>query len=182
MKFNNSRAPSPPRPHPHRQPLRLPPLLRPSRLLLLSRRAPTLPTSPRALLQPTLPPTIQGGATLSAGRLVAEDGVLKTFSTPKVVWPHSGHYLPTEENFEELMSFLMENNVDLTDTNPEEDGMGELNQDIFLHNLVEAMKPPNTETESPNLLAEKLPDLKNEDSNAHSTSQPPSSKLSVRLG
>ncbi|KAK8468249.1 hypothetical protein PHAVU_007G263950 [Phaseolus vulgaris] len=83
------------------------------------------------------------------------------------------------------MSFLMENNVDLTDvkTNPEEeDGMGELNQDIFLHNLVEAMKPPNTETESPNLLAEKLPDLRNEGSNAHSTSQPPLSKLSVRLG
>ncbi|KAK8468242.1 hypothetical protein PHAVU_007G263300 [Phaseolus vulgaris] len=122
---------------------------------------------------------LAGGATLSAGRLVAEDGVLK------VVWPHSGHYLPTEENFEELMSFLMENNVDLTDvkTNPEEeDGMGELNQDIFLHNLVEAMKPPNTETESPNLLAEKLPDLRNEGSNAHSTSQPPLSKLSVRLG
>lgn len=37
------------------------------------------------------------------------------FFNSKAVWPHSGHYLPTEENFEELMSFLVENNVDLTD-------------------------------------------------------------------
>uniref|UniRef100_A0A9I9CWE4 IQ domain-containing protein IQM6 n=1 Tax=Cucumis melo TaxID=3656 RepID=A0A9I9CWE4_CUCME len=52
---------------------------------------------------------LAGGATLAAGRLVVEDGILKA------VWPHSGHYLPTEENFLEFMSFLMENNVDLTD-------------------------------------------------------------------
>ncbi|XWS43294.1 hypothetical protein CRYUN_Cryun16bG0090500 [Craigia yunnanensis] len=51
---------------------------------------------------------LAGGATLSAGRLVVEDGVLKA------VWPHSGHYLPTEENFQEFMSFLQEQNVDLT--------------------------------------------------------------------
>ncbi|XP_073270707.1 IQ domain-containing protein IQM6-like [Primulina huaijiensis] len=51
---------------------------------------------------------LAGGATLSAGRLVVEDGILKA------VWPHSGHYLPTEENFEEFMAFLMQNNVDLS--------------------------------------------------------------------
>ncbi|XP_050383368.1 IQ domain-containing protein IQM6 [Argentina anserina] len=51
---------------------------------------------------------LAGGATLSAGRLVVENGILKS------VWPHSGHYLPTEENFEEFMLFLLENNVDLT--------------------------------------------------------------------
>ncbi|XP_050227462.1 IQ domain-containing protein IQM6 [Mercurialis annua] len=51
---------------------------------------------------------LAGGATLSAGRLVVENGILKT------VWPHSGHYLPTEENFQEFMSFLREQNVDLT--------------------------------------------------------------------
>lgn len=51
---------------------------------------------------------LAGGATLSAGRLVVEDGVLKA------VWPHSGHYLPTEENFQEFMFFLQEHNVDLT--------------------------------------------------------------------
>ncbi|CAH2063679.1 unnamed protein product, partial [Thlaspi arvense] len=51
---------------------------------------------------------LAGGATLSAGRIVVDDGVLKA------VWPHSGHYLPTEENFQAFMSFLRENNVDLT--------------------------------------------------------------------
>ncbi|CBI29960.3 unnamed protein product, partial [Vitis vinifera] len=51
---------------------------------------------------------LAGGATLSAGRLVVEEGVLKA------VWPHSGHYLPTEENFQEFMLFLRENDVDLT--------------------------------------------------------------------
>lgn len=50
---------------------------------------------------------LAGGATLSAGRVVIEDGVLKA------VWPHSGHYLPTEENFEAFILFLEENNVDL---------------------------------------------------------------------
>ncbi|KAF4369035.1 hypothetical protein F8388_013364 [Cannabis sativa] len=50
---------------------------------------------------------LAGGATLSAGRLIVEDGILKA------VWPHSGHYLPTEENFQEFMTFLEEHNVDL---------------------------------------------------------------------
>lgn len=49
-----------------------------------------------------------GGATISAGRLVVEDGILKA------VWPHSGHYLPTEENFEAFMEFLLVHNVDLS--------------------------------------------------------------------
>ncbi|GFP84153.1 hypothetical protein PHJA_000559000 [Phtheirospermum japonicum] len=51
---------------------------------------------------------LAGGATLSAGRLVVEDGILKA------VWPHSGHYLPTEENFEEFMAFLLQHNVDMS--------------------------------------------------------------------
>ncbi|CAL1370840.1 unnamed protein product [Linum trigynum] len=52
---------------------------------------------------------LAGGATLSAGRLVVEQGVLKA------VWPHSGHYLPTEENFQEFLSFLEDHGVDLID-------------------------------------------------------------------
>ncbi|KAK4855537.1 hypothetical protein QYF36_008353 [Acer negundo] len=52
---------------------------------------------------------LAGGATMAAGRLVAENGTLKA------VWPHSGHYRPTEENFKDFISFLEENNVDLTD-------------------------------------------------------------------
>ncbi|KAK6235719.1 hypothetical protein QQP08_025504 [Theobroma cacao] len=52
---------------------------------------------------------LAGGATIAAGRLVVDSGVLKA------VWPHSGHYRPTEENFNDFISYLRENNVDLTD-------------------------------------------------------------------
>lgn len=51
---------------------------------------------------------LSGGATTAAGRLVAHRGVLEA------IWPYSGHYLPTEENFKDFISFLQENNVDLT--------------------------------------------------------------------
>ncbi|KAB2025074.1 hypothetical protein ES319_D06G127800v1 [Gossypium barbadense] len=52
---------------------------------------------------------LAGGATTAAGRLVVDSGVLKA------VWPHSGHYRPTEQNFNDFISFLRENNMDLTD-------------------------------------------------------------------
>ncbi|XP_040994858.1 IQ domain-containing protein IQM2-like [Juglans microcarpa x Juglans regia] len=52
---------------------------------------------------------LAGGATSAAGRLVVENGILKA------VWPHSGHYQPTEENFKDFVSFLKDNKVDLTD-------------------------------------------------------------------
>lgn len=32
----------------------------------------------------------------------------------QAIWPYSGHYLPTEENFKEFISFLEEYSVDLT--------------------------------------------------------------------
>lgn len=51
---------------------------------------------------------LAGGATVAAGRIVVENGVLKA------VWPHSGHYCPTPENFQDFLSFLRENNVDIT--------------------------------------------------------------------
>ncbi|GER50678.1 calmodulin binding protein, partial [Striga asiatica] len=51
---------------------------------------------------------LAGGATLAAGRIVAENGILKA------VWPHSGHYRPTRENFQDFLSFMRDNNVDLT--------------------------------------------------------------------
>lgn len=52
---------------------------------------------------------LAGGATSAAGRLVVDEGVLKS------IWPYSGHYLPTEENFKEFLNFLEENRVNLTD-------------------------------------------------------------------
>ncbi|KAI6670849.1 hypothetical protein NL676_005734 [Syzygium grande] len=51
---------------------------------------------------------LAGGATSAAGRLVVENGTLKA------VWPHSGHYRPTQENFDEFILFLRENDVDIT--------------------------------------------------------------------
>ncbi|XP_074276957.1 IQ domain-containing protein IQM2-like [Silene latifolia] len=51
---------------------------------------------------------LAGGATSAAGRLVVQNGLLKA------VWPHSGHYRPTPENFQDFIAFLTENNVDLT--------------------------------------------------------------------
>lgn len=51
---------------------------------------------------------LSGGAITAAGRLVAHDGILEA------IWPYSGHYLPTEENFKEFVSFLEEHSVDLT--------------------------------------------------------------------
>lgn len=51
---------------------------------------------------------LAGGATTAAGRLVANEGVLEA------IWPYSGHYHPTEENFKEFTNFLEENKVDLT--------------------------------------------------------------------
>ncbi|KAK8595861.1 hypothetical protein V6N12_064370 [Hibiscus sabdariffa] len=52
---------------------------------------------------------LAGGATIAAGRLVVDSGVLKA------ICPHSGHYRPTQQNFNDFMSFLRENDVDLTD-------------------------------------------------------------------
>ncbi|XP_073271906.1 IQ domain-containing protein IQM1-like [Primulina huaijiensis] len=50
---------------------------------------------------------LAGGAITAAGRMVAHSGILEA------IWPYSGHYLPTEENFQEFLSFLEEHNVDL---------------------------------------------------------------------
>ncbi|XP_052195263.1 IQ domain-containing protein IQM2-like [Diospyros lotus] len=52
---------------------------------------------------------LAGGATSAAGRIVVEKGILKA------IWPHSGHYRPTPENFQDFISFLRVNNVELTD-------------------------------------------------------------------
>lgn len=51
---------------------------------------------------------LAGAATTAAGRLVANKGVLEA------IWPYSGHYHPTEENFKEFLSFLQDNHVDIS--------------------------------------------------------------------
>ncbi|KAL0309559.1 UNVERIFIED_CONTAM: IQ domain-containing protein IQM3 [Sesamum radiatum] len=50
---------------------------------------------------------LAGGATLAAGRLMAEDGVLKCISA------YSGHYKPTDERLDSFSLFLKENGVNL---------------------------------------------------------------------
>ncbi|KAI3838703.1 hypothetical protein MKX03_035542, partial [Papaver bracteatum] len=52
---------------------------------------------------------LAGGTTLAAGRLVAENGKLKTISA------YSGHYRPTEENLDSFKDFLNENGVNLNE-------------------------------------------------------------------
>ncbi|KAL0338605.1 UNVERIFIED_CONTAM: IQ domain-containing protein IQM3 [Sesamum angustifolium] len=58
---------------------------------------------------------LAGGATLAAGRLMAEDGVLKCISA------YSGHYKPTDERLDSFLLFLKENGVNLDDVEKEED-------------------------------------------------------------
>ncbi|WOL02280.1 IQ domain-containing protein IQM3-like isoform X2 [Canna indica] len=50
---------------------------------------------------------LAGGATIAAGRFTAKNGMLKC------IWAYSGHYRPTEENFNNFLSFLKENGVNL---------------------------------------------------------------------
>ncbi|XP_058207725.1 IQ domain-containing protein IQM3-like [Rhododendron vialii] len=50
---------------------------------------------------------LAGGATLTAGRLAADDGTLKSIS------PYSGHYRPTDDSLDSFLSFLKQNGVDL---------------------------------------------------------------------
>ncbi|CAG7905830.1 hypothetical protein BRARA_D00568 [Brassica rapa] len=52
---------------------------------------------------------LAGGATLAAGRVVVDNGVLKTISA------YSGHYRPSDESLETFLSFLRENEVSLDD-------------------------------------------------------------------
>ncbi|CAL0310035.1 unnamed protein product [Lupinus luteus] len=111
---------------------------------------------------------LAGGATLSA------------------VWPHSGHYLPTQENFEEFMSFLKAHNVNLADVkkSPREDeeDIAKMNKDIlFRGDPSETELAENFETKSSSTLTQVLTDLRNENCNAEPNSDPPLSRLS-RVG
>lgn len=80
---------------------------------------------------------LSGAATTAAGRMVCHDGNLEVpmhttlhpsihpyiyvcmtsiifFYIWQAIWPYSGHYLPTEDNFKEFIGFLEEHHVDLT--------------------------------------------------------------------
>ncbi|CAN1357516.1 IQ domain-containing protein IQM3, partial [Linum perenne] len=55
---------------------------------------------------------LAGGATLAAGRLVAEEGIIKSVS------PYSGHYRPTEDTLETFISYLEDNGVNMENVQP----------------------------------------------------------------
>ncbi|PKA52449.1 hypothetical protein AXF42_Ash020410 [Apostasia shenzhenica] len=50
---------------------------------------------------------LAGGTTIAAGRLTAENGLIKA------IWAYSGHYKPSDENLDQFMNYLRENGVDL---------------------------------------------------------------------
>ncbi|KAJ4705169.1 IQ domain-containing protein [Melia azedarach] len=59
---------------------------------------------------------LAGGATIAAGRLVAEHGVLKSISA------YSGHYRPTDDRLDSFLSFLKENGVNMDEVEVEKAG------------------------------------------------------------
>ncbi|KAL5808521.1 hypothetical protein ACOSQ3_029212 [Xanthoceras sorbifolium] len=115
---------------------------------------------------------LAGGATLSAGRLVVVHGILKT------VWPHSGHYLPTEENFQEFMSFLKEHNVDLSNVekNPAED------VEETITKKSNSIRKQDSETIYFEASAQEIIDSRTQDSNAAEYPSESMSRLSQRIG
>nr|ACU24557.1 unknown [Glycine max] len=61
---------------------------------------------------------LAGGATVAAGRLEAEHGILKSISA------YSGHYRPTNDALNSFISYLKENGVDIDEVeirNPKDD-------------------------------------------------------------
>ncbi|KAF3441694.1 hypothetical protein FNV43_RR15609 [Rhamnella rubrinervis] len=84
---------------------------------------------------------LAGGATLAAGRLEAERGILKSISA------YSGHYRPTDDRLDSLLSFLKENGVNLNEVqvhkaNEDSDNYDENKYSSTTFNLL----PINTET------------------------------------
>nr|XP_018675112.1 PREDICTED: IQ domain-containing protein IQM3-like isoform X1 [Musa acuminata subsp. malaccensis] len=84
---------------------------------------------------------LAGGATIAAGRFTAENGILKCISA------YSGHYRPTQENFNSFLSFLRENGVNLNETKISSSS----NDDYYvekrrsqLEEMIEAMKVSKT--------------------------------------
>lgn len=49
---------------------------------------------------------------------ICEDAQI-SFIFLQAIWPYSGHYHPTEENFQEFISFLKEHLVDLSNVKVE---------------------------------------------------------------
>ncbi|PSS01989.1 IQ domain-containing protein [Actinidia chinensis var. chinensis] len=98
---------------------------------------------------------LSGGATTAAGRLVAHNGVLEA------IWPYSGHYHPTEENFQEFISFLQEHRVDLTNVKRgaiDDDSLSFKNANEEPEPVPKASLTTNTQSEEKNTSCVHVPD------------------------
>ncbi|KAJ6699305.1 IQ DOMAIN-CONTAINING PROTEIN IQM3 [Salix purpurea] len=97
---------------------------------------------------------LAGGATMAAGRLLAEHGILKSIS------PYSGHYRPTEDSFKSFLSFLNDNGVNLDevlinkaneDSDTYDDGKCNVSGrmvDVIRNLVPPKLKTPNLEEDS----------------------------------
>ncbi|CAJ1941659.1 unnamed protein product [Sphenostylis stenocarpa] len=92
---------------------------------------------------------LSGGATTAAGRLVTHQGALEA------IWPYSGHYQPTEENFKEFITFLEEHKVDLT--NVKRCAMDDDTPSVIGTNSFNAASDESQQTMGPTLISQTGP-------------------------
>ncbi|VVB05518.1 unnamed protein product [Arabis nemorensis] len=77
---------------------------------------------------------LAGGATLAAGRVVVDNGVLKTISA------YSGHYRPSDDSLDTFLSFLRENAVSLDGVEVHKASEDSDNYDEYFQNNADGSK------------------------------------------
>ncbi|XP_011018903.1 PREDICTED: uncharacterized protein LOC105121799 [Populus euphratica] len=102
---------------------------------------------------------LAGGATVAAGRLMAEHGILKSIS------PYSGHYRPSEDSFKSFLSFLNDNGVNLDEVQIKEASEdsdsyddGKYNGSGRMIDLIRSLEPPKLKIEEDPI--SELPEVK----------------------
>ncbi|KAL5743175.1 hypothetical protein ACOSP7_029907 [Xanthoceras sorbifolium] len=91
---------------------------------------------------------LAGGATIAAGRLEAEQGILKSISA------YSGHYRPTDDRLDSFLSFLKENGVNLDEVEirkPTEDYSDSYNDSTSIRDANAVELPTNSELPEPDV-------------------------------
>ncbi|KAH9617584.1 hypothetical protein KSS87_015264 [Heliosperma pusillum] len=85
---------------------------------------------------------LAGGATLAAGRMIVEDGTLKSISA------YSGHYRPTDERLDSFLAFLKDSGIDLHDVEIHRSSEGYLNSDDYKSSDTDKPKEISSDNES----------------------------------
>ncbi|KAG6693637.1 hypothetical protein I3843_09G010400 [Carya illinoinensis] len=105
---------------------------------------------------------LAGGATLAAGRLVAEHGILKSISA------YSGHYRPTDDKLDSFLSLLKENGVNLNEVqiykaNEDSDSYDDIKVgggaalEVLTNSKINDLEVPEKEKEIPSLESIEIP-------------------------